>query len=194
MKRSKHNPARSAAQYGMAQAVLSGQSTALPKKVAREMVDSTPARLRAEYARELAEIRRQRGNPDPETILLSMAREAGRAYAEQAAPHAHLERGFADWVDSYQGAMLDLDFEERAKLLLAFGEGINQVARPNPGATSAGQWTSAVLSLKGQGPMTLSQARDLVRATPHHRRSEFASEIWRLRRRHGTAKRAEVPF
>lgn len=55
------NPAVSASQYGLAQAVLSGRSKAMSKKVARELVDKTPAHLRSEFAGELAE---RRGNPD----------------------------------------------------------------------------------------------------------------------------------
>ena len=47
------NPATSAAQYGMAQAVLSGASSAMPVDVARELVDKTPKRLRSKFAREL---------------------------------------------------------------------------------------------------------------------------------------------
>ena len=47
------NPAASAAQYRLAQAVLSGtaRKTRMSKKVAREIVDRTPARLRSEYSR-----------------------------------------------------------------------------------------------------------------------------------------------
>lgn len=45
------NPARSAQEYRLAQAVLSGYSDLMPKKVAREIVDETPARLRSEYMR-----------------------------------------------------------------------------------------------------------------------------------------------
>lgn len=58
------NPAVSASQYGMAQAVLSGRSKAMPKKVARELVDRTPEYLRSEFAEELAG---RRGNPSNNT-------------------------------------------------------------------------------------------------------------------------------
>lgn len=51
------NPAVSAKQYGLAQAVLSGRSKAMPKDVAREIVDRTPHGMRSEYARELAQER-----------------------------------------------------------------------------------------------------------------------------------------
>lgn len=43
------NPAASAAQYRLAQAVLSGSSDAMPVDVARELVEKTPRGLRSEY-------------------------------------------------------------------------------------------------------------------------------------------------
>jgi hypothetical protein len=46
---SKKNPAKSAAQYRMAQAVLSGSSKAMPISVARELVEKTPHKLRSEF-------------------------------------------------------------------------------------------------------------------------------------------------
>lgn len=46
-----HNPAVSPQQYRMAQAVLSGTSTGMPVKVAREIVDKTPGRLRSEWSK-----------------------------------------------------------------------------------------------------------------------------------------------
>ena len=46
----KWNPARSAAQYRLAQAVLSGTArSSMPRKVAQEIVDRTPAKLRSQY-------------------------------------------------------------------------------------------------------------------------------------------------
>ena len=57
--RKRHNPASSASQYGAAQAVLSGASSLMPRKVARELIDSTPERLRQKFARELAARRRK---------------------------------------------------------------------------------------------------------------------------------------
>lgn len=48
------NPAVSAAQYGMAQAVLSGASTGMPVSVARELVDKTSPAMRRKFAKELA--------------------------------------------------------------------------------------------------------------------------------------------
>ena len=51
------NPARSASQYGAAQAVLSGMSELMPKKVARELVSKTPPAKREAFARELAKRR-----------------------------------------------------------------------------------------------------------------------------------------
>lgn len=45
------NPARSGAQYRLAQAVLSGQSDAMPVSVARELVEKTPATLRSAWSK-----------------------------------------------------------------------------------------------------------------------------------------------
>ena len=45
------NPARSGAQYRLAQAVLSGQSDAMPVSVARELVEKTPASLRSAWSK-----------------------------------------------------------------------------------------------------------------------------------------------
>lgn len=60
------------------------------------------------------------------------------------------------------------------------------------GATSLGQWVTAVLSMKGQGPMEPAAAVEMIRATPPDRRSDFAQQIWERRRQHGTDKL--VPF
>lgn len=62
----------------------------------------------------------------------------------------------------------------------------------NP-AKSVGQWLTAVMSLKGGGPMPLDAAIEMVRKTPHEARSRFAREIWATRRARGT-DRQEVPF
>lgn len=61
------------------------------------------------------------------------------------------------------------------------------------GARSLAQWVTAVTSLHGSGPMTVEGAIELIRATPAAKRSQFAKEIWRLRREHGTDKTG-VPF
>src|ERR1700734_2273490 len=55
------NPAKSAEQYGMAQAVLNGQSDAMPVKVAREMVQKTSAKDRSRFAKELANPKKKQG-------------------------------------------------------------------------------------------------------------------------------------
>jgi hypothetical protein len=67
MKRRGHNPAKSASQYGAAEAVMSGMSDIMPRKVAREIIAKTPANLRSRYARELA-ARRRRGNPSQDEL------------------------------------------------------------------------------------------------------------------------------
>jgi hypothetical protein len=70
-----------------------------------------------------------------------------------------------------------------------------RTAQYNPagGAQSVGAWMAAVMSIKGQGPMSLASAVDMIRATSPAKRSEFAREIWRTRRSHGTDK-TRVPF
>jgi len=57
-----------------------------------------------------------------------------------------------------------------------------------PGARTLGQWVTAVLSMRGEGPMEPGAAVELIHATPAERRSEFAMEIWRRRRKRGTAR------
>ena len=80
------NPATSAAQYGMAQAVLSGASSAMPVDVARELVDKTPARLRSKYARELA--KRRATNPPNATATFDSRRSA-EAYKRLVEAEGH---------------------------------------------------------------------------------------------------------
>jgi hypothetical protein len=57
---------------------------------------------------------------------------------------------------------------------------------------------NAVQSMRGApgGGMDVTDAVAMVRATPPERRSEFASQIWRIRRdRHGgTGRTDSVPF
>jgi hypothetical protein len=58
MKASKSNPARSASQYGAAQAVRTGASRIMPRQVAEELIAETPRHKRRQFARELAARRR----------------------------------------------------------------------------------------------------------------------------------------
>ncbi|HEV2380872.1 MAG TPA: HNH endonuclease [Terriglobia bacterium] len=56
------------------------------------------------------------------------------------------------------------------------------------GALSLAQWLTAVRSMKGEiSDMDTNAAVELIHATPPHRRSEFAQQIWEIRRRHGTS-------
>jgi hypothetical protein len=49
------------------------------------------------------------------------------------------------------------------------------------------------MSMKGESDaMTVPAAVEMIRATPPEKRSQFAGEIWRRRREHGTDKL--VPF
>ncbi len=54
------------------------------------------------------------------------------------------------------------------------------------GARSLGQWITAVLSMKGEGPMEPSAAMEIIHATSAEQRSRFAERIWRIRRERGT--------
>ncbi len=80
--------------------------------------------------------------------------------------------------------------------------GLGQKTRQfNPGtqtqsAKTLGQWLTAVQSMKGlSDAMTVEAAVAMIHATPAEERSQFAKEIWRLRRRHGTDRReGDVPF
>jgi hypothetical protein len=59
------------------------------------------------------------------------------------------------------------------------------------GARTLGQWITAVQSLRGESRMDPAAAIAMVHATPAQRRSEFALEIWRRRRRE---HRSAAPF
>ena len=62
------------------------------------------------------------------------------------------------------------------------------------GARSLGQWLTAVMSMKGESTaMSVPAAVEMIRATPASKRSEYAREIWRIRRQRGTDKTG-VPF
>jgi hypothetical protein len=65
------------------------------------------------------------------------------------------------------------------------------------GAESLSQWVTAVMSMKGEsGAMSVEAAVEMVHATDPERRSQFAHEIWRMRRqRYGPSGRSDsVPF
>ncbi len=79
------NPAVSAAQYGLAQAVLSGQSTSMPVSVARELIRKTPAALRGKYAKELTGGRNPRRLPIGEMDWTTFdSKQAAKTYARLA--------------------------------------------------------------------------------------------------------------
>lgn len=64
------------------------------------------------------------------------------------------------------------------------------------GASSLGEYLSAVRILKGEVTGDVSEAVRTVHATSPDQRSEFASEIWRIRKeRYGPSGRSgSVPF
>ncbi len=54
------------------------------------------------------------------------------------------------------------------------------------GAETLSQWLAAVMSMKGQSDqMSFPDAVAMIQATPAGDRSQFAKEIWALRRAHG---------
>jgi hypothetical protein len=61
------------------------------------------------------------------------------------------------------------------------------------GAQTLAQWMAAVMSMKGESDqMPVDAAVEMIHASD---RSQFAREIWRLRREHGTAVGyPEIPF
>lgn len=66
---------------------------------------------------------------------------------------------------------------------------------PAGGAKSLGQWLTAVQSAKGESDaMDVRDAVDMIRQSSQAKRSEYAREIWKLRRAHGTDRSSEVPF
>jgi hypothetical protein len=76
---------------------------------------------------------------------------------------------------------------------LGLGRRTRQYNPAQRGATSLGQWLTAVFAMKGQShEMTVPAAVEMIRATPPARRSEFASEIWAKRRERGTDHVGEV--
>jgi hypothetical protein len=76
------------------------------------------------------------------------------------------------------------------------GRKTRQYNPASAGATSLGQWLTAVQSMKGQSDqMPVDAAVAMIHATPPEKRSGFGKEIWRLRRAHGTDRRGgDVPF
>jgi hypothetical protein len=76
---------------------------------------------------------------------------------------------------------------------LEIGRRTRQYNPGTQGATSLGQWLTAVLSMKGESDqMTVLAAVEMIRATPTDTRSEFARQIWERRKARGTDR--EVPF
>jgi hypothetical protein len=62
------------------------------------------------------------------------------------------------------------------------------------GAKTLAQWLTAVQAMKGNsGETTVGDAVAMIHATPADARSQFAKEIWRRRRAHGTDGTEEPP-
>ena len=61
----------------------------------------------------------------------------------------------------------------------------NQYNPSSGGARTVAQWVTAVMSMKGESSvMPVDEAVEMVRATSPAKRSEFAKEIWDLRKSH----------
>lgn len=74
------------------------------------------------------------------------------------------------------------------------GRRVDQEYNPTTGARSLAQWMMAVKSLRGESTdMQPREAIAMIRATSPARRSDFAHDIWKIRRAHGTDRTA-VPF
>lgn len=70
------------------------------------------------------------------------------------------------------------------------GRRTHQLNPTGQGAKSLGQWLTAVRSMKGESDaMETAAAVEMIRATAPERRSEFAQQIWEIRRRRGTDRK-----
>ena len=142
------NPAVSAAQYGMAQAVLSGQSTAMPVSVARELVDKTPHATRSKFARELA------GNPrNPMTLhdrMVSVLTEYDRKEEEKAL-RAKPGRGYHNKyaLGHYMNALHEVDAD------LARGVPVRKAVTGH----FTGRLADKLLKVAGEGKTTREEQR-----------------------------------
>jgi len=130
----KSNPARSAAQYGAAQAVLSGASRVMPERVARELVDATPPALRRKFARELA---RRRRRTNPEDAELESAAQLWRQF-HGSEPHGTTtttERRVEPATLADLGRLVELTVRVRPgeTALLRFGPSVRLAATPDGG-------------------------------------------------------------
>jgi hypothetical protein len=62
--------------------------------------------------------------------------------------------------------------------------------RSTRGAQTLAQWMAAVMSMRGESDqLPVSEAVEMIHATPASDRSRFAMQIWQLRRERGTDER-----
>lgn len=71
MRHDEMNPIKTAKQYGMVAAILSGRSKTISQQLAEEMMNKTLQHSRSKFARELAR-RRKKGNPHDEDMEQAM--------------------------------------------------------------------------------------------------------------------------
>ena len=69
------------------------------------------------------------------------------------------------------------------------GRRTRQYNPTDTGATSLGEYVSALRILNGEMDGDFEKARATIRNTPAARRSEFAKEIWRRRKRGGSGSK-----
>jgi hypothetical protein len=100
----------------------------------------------------------------------------------------HTEQGNLSWACRRCNTQIGIVLKR-----VGLGRRTRQFNPPSAGATSLGQWVTAVQSMKGESDaMDIESAVEMIRATPPARRSQFAQEIWRIRRERGTDR--PVPF
>lgn len=125
--------------------------------------------------------------------------ELGHLMSGQSAPESAANKTVTrasgipiEMVSSEHGERLERISEDQIPraftFLVNYMDGVGTLRNPAGGARSLGQWIVAVTSMKGAGPMKLGDAVDMVRSTSPAKRLEYAREIWRLRRAHGTDK------
>jgi len=145
----KWNPARSAAQYRLAQAVLSGTArSSMPRKVAQEIVDRTPAKMRSQYMKNPTSRNIRRNPPNRRFVVVWETGETIRYFVEDRNTGIFIAGPFRTKSSAQQKA----DSLERA-------------SRRNPKRNPAAD--AAALSTKFHGRQSTSQKRIVEQMHEH---------------------------
>lgn len=193
------NPAVSAKQYRLAEAVLHGTArtpTRMSKKVAKEIVDQTPAAQRSAFMQQhrtknvTDRALRYRANATPPPGARQCCLCGGKKTVEVGHVNGHEE-------DSDPRNLFWTCRSCNVKSANTMRKaGIGRLTRqfnPQGGAQTLGAWMNAISSIKGEGgTMAIPEAVALIHATPAADRSRFAREIWDKRRTRGTDKHVPV--